>query len=299
MTYTQIYQQSRRLLTHETADFDLSQLFHAHFKDCVGLSRPEAEVPPDDAFVFQRKVKRLLEGYPLQYLLGEWEFYSVPLRVGEGVLIPRPDTETVVDKALELASAMEAPVIADLCSGSGAIALALAKNLPAARVYAVELSPDALPYLRTNVAASGCADRIHIIEGDVLAPLRLPPLDILVSNPPYLTKKEMGKLPPQVVHEPAMALDGGEDGLTFYRAIVERALPMLHPGGALLFELGWRQADDVDLLMQMAGFVNVRTRKDLNGIERCIFGFRPRPPAEEEPEQLVMPGVLEDANHPL
>ena len=102
MTLAHLYKQSRKMLSHDTADFDLSQLFHAHFDHSPGLSRPEAEVSTDEVFVFQHKVKRLSEGYPLQYLLGEWEFYSIPLKVGDGVLIPRPDTETVVDVALEL-----------------------------------------------------------------------------------------------------------------------------------------------------------------------------------------------------
>ncbi|MEG2203837.1 MAG: HemK/PrmC family methyltransferase, partial [Oscillospiraceae bacterium] len=180
MTLSQLYRQCRRQLTHDTADFDLSQLFHAQFERSPGLSRAEAEVADDEAFVFRRKVKRLAEGYPLQYLLGEWEFYSIPLKVGEGVLIPRPDTETLVDAALALAARMETPepVIADFCAGSGAIALALARHLPGARLLALELSPVALDYLRQNVIANRMGGRIDILEADVLEPPELPPLDM-------------------------------------------------------------------------------------------------------------------------
>ncbi|MEG2174684.1 MAG: HemK/PrmC family methyltransferase, partial [Oscillospiraceae bacterium] len=159
MTLEQLYRQCRKKLTHETADFDLSQLFHAQFAQYVGRARPEIEVPSDEAFVFQHKIKRLSEGYPLQYLLGEWEFYSIPLAVGEGVLIPRPDTETLVDTALEFMHSHKAPVIADLCAGSGAIALALAEHLPSAQLFAVELSSDALRYLRRNIEARSLGAR--------------------------------------------------------------------------------------------------------------------------------------------
>jgi release factor glutamine methyltransferase len=275
MTLAQLYLQSRKRLAGATADFDLSQLFHAHFGWQPGLRRAEAEVTPDEAFVFSHKVRRLSEGYPLQYLLGEWEFYSIPLKVGEGVLIPRPDTEVLVDTALSLAAALERPVIADFCAGSGAIALAVAANLPGASLYAVELSPDALRYCRENVAQHEAGRRVQVVEGDVLKPLALPALDMILCNPPYLTRKELEELPGQVRHEPVMALDGGEDGLVFYRGVAAQAADLLLPGGRLIFETGWRQAADVAGILAQQGYEGIEIRKDLTGIERCVFASRP------------------------
>lgn len=277
MTLAQLYTQSRKRLTGETADFDLSQLFYAHFGLRPGLYRAETEVTSDEAFVFQHKVKRLSEGYPLQYLLGEWEFYSIPLSVGEGVLIPRPDTEVLVDTALALASGLKRPVIADFCAGSGAIALAVAANLPDAEVYAVELSPEALRYCRENVSRNGAGERVSIIQADVLGPLCLPALDLILCNPPYLTHQEMKELQKQVRYEPAAALDGGEDGLTFYRGVAAQAARLLTPGGALVFEAGWRQADEVAAILAQNGFTGIEKRKDLGGVERCVFGRRETP----------------------
>ena len=221
-------------------------------------------------------MKRLADGYPLQYLLGEWEFYGIPLKVGEGVLIPQPDTETLVDVALELAATIETPVIADYCSGSGAIALALARHLPRARIYAVELSEEALVYLRENVQASPERDRIEVVQGDVCAPLDLPPLDLIVANPPYLTPAELENAPAQVRCEPAMALLGGEDGLEFYRAIAENAANALRPGGKLVLEVGYRQAESVRTILRKNGWRDPASRRDLCGVERCIYAANPR-----------------------
>lgn len=275
MTFAQLYRQCRQTLTGETADFDLSQLFRAHFSGAPGLRFSEAEVPDEEAFVFRHKVHRLSEGYPLQYLLGEWEFYGIPLKVGPGVLIPQPDTETVVDLALELLAPVPNAVAADYCAGSGAIALALAKHLPEARVYAVELFDDALEYLRQNVAENGLADRIAVVQGDVREGLPLPALDLIASNPPYLTEEEMTRLPPQVACEPETALRGGEDGLDYYRIIAQNVVPQLRPGGWLVLEVGYRQAADVREILDQNGYEAISTRRDLCGVERCVCARRP------------------------
>jgi len=276
LTLAQLYRRCRRELTGETADFDLSQLFRAFFSDAPGLCFSEKPVDERDAFVFYRRVRRLAEGYPLQYLLGEWEFYGIPLKVGEGVLIPQPDTETLVDTALELAAPIKTPVIADYCAGSGAIALALAAHLPRASLYAVELSPDALGYLRQNVQESPNGGRIAVVEGDVCAPLALPPLDLIVSNPPYLTPEELEGAPPQVRCEPPMALLGGEQGLDFYRAIAANAAEALRAGGWLVFECGWRQAGDVLDILKGSGYTDLSTRRDLCGVQRCVYAKNPK-----------------------
>ena len=278
MTYDQLYRECRRKLTHDTADFDLSQLFHAQFSPDGRICRSDAEVSAEEAFVFRQKVRRLADGYPLQYLLGEWEFYSIPLAVGEGVLIPRPDTETLVDATLELLGGMEHPVIADYCAGSGAISLALAHFLPQAQVYAVELSSEALSYLYTNVGAAPGGERVTIIEADVLNPASLsdlPLLDLLISNPPYLTEQELEEIPPQVRHEPRIALDGGPDGLRFYRAIAADAPSRLKENGLLIFEAGYTQAGQICDILRQNGFHEITVRKDLAGIDRCVIARRP------------------------
>ncbi len=272
MTISQLYLQCRKRLTHDTADFDLSQLFYAQFGAQAQHTRPNDEVAADDALIFSQKVKRLGEGYPLQYLLGEWEFYSIPLKVGEGVLIPRPDTETLVDVALGFLSRQPKAKVADFCAGSGAISLALAQNLPQSTVYALELSQEALRYLRENT--KDCPN-ISVLEADVLGdltPLDLPRLDMVISNPPYLTAQEMTELSEPVRYEPEMALDGGEDGLVFYRSIVQSAKSLLAPGGLLVFEAGWQQARQIADIMAAQGYRSIGFAKDLAGIDRCVYG---------------------------
>ena len=271
MTYTQLYRQCRKSLSNPSADFDLSQLFKGQFGEAALIHNGETEVSPDEAFIFQHKIRRLADGYPLQYLLGEWEFYSVSLKVGEGVLIPRPDTETLIDTALMLAKGIEAPVIADLGAGSGAISLALAANIPDAFVWAVEISEQALPFLYQNISQSGFSNQITVVQADMLKPLDLPALDLIVSNPPYLTKAEMDEIPKQVSFEPAMALDGGEDGLDFYRVIIEAAPGLLKPEGKLILEAGWRQSADIIALLERSGYTGIGVQKDLAGIDRSIY----------------------------
>lgn len=275
MTVSQLYLQCRKKLTHDTADFDLSQLFYAQFGAQAQHTRPNDEIAADDALIFSQKVKRLVEGYPLQYLLGEWEFYSIPLKVGEGVLIPRPDTETLVDTALGFLSQNPSAKVADFCAGSGAISLAVAQNLPSCEVYALELSKEALRYLRENTKE---CQRISVMEADVLgdlAPLGLPKLDMVISNPPYLTAQELTELPEPVRYEPKMALDGGEDGLVFYRSIAKSAKDLLVPNGLLLFEAGWQQAQQIAEIMSGQGYHSIGFAKDLSGIDRCVYGRTP------------------------
>lgn len=272
MTVAQLYRQSRKLLSHESADFDLSQLFYAQFGRKAGLINNDELVNADDAFIFTRKVKRLADGYPLQYLLGEWEFFSIPLKVGEGVLIPRADTETVVEAAISMLSGIQTPVVADLCAGSGAISLALAANVPNITVHSVELYDAAMEYLQANVSQCNFSEIIEIHQQDVLTSITLPPLDMIVSNPPYLTIEEMQQLSPQVKCEPETALLGGDDGLMFYRSITKSAPFLLNKSGSLVFECGYQQAADIKYLMEQEGFVNVRIIKDLGGNDRCVTG---------------------------
>ncbi len=247
------------------------------FQDCLGdrnpLFSPLEAVPSAAEGLIRAMTERRISGEPLQYILGEWEFYGYPFKVGAGVLIPRPDTETLVDAVIRRcrSSGITAPRIADLCAGSGCIAVTLKKELPLAEVTAVELSQDALPYLRQNIALNG-AD-VGIIEGDVLAETtaaRLRGLDIVVSNPPYLTAEEMAELQTEVAREPAMALDGGEDGLGFYRVLTPLWKGSLRSGGWLCYEFGMGQHEEVGKILAGNGFENIEFTRDLGGIVRTV-----------------------------
>jgi release factor glutamine methyltransferase len=233
---------------------------------------PKEPVSDEKAAEIRALAQRRSEGYPLQYLLGQWEFWGCNFKVGEGVLIPRPDTETLVEQVLNICHRehLTAPKIADLCSGSGCIAVALKKELPQADVYAVELSDKALAYLRQNTELNGCGD-IHIIKGDVLdhgTARAVMGLDILVSNPPYLTSQDMSELMTEVRHEPATALFGGEDGLGFYRAMTELWKTSIKDGGYIAYEYGMGQHEAVKAILEKNGFADVELCKDGGGIIR-------------------------------
>ena len=251
------------------------------FQDCLGdrnpLFSPLEAVPEETEGLIRSMTERRISGEPLQYILGEWEFYGYPFRVGAGVLIPRPDTETLVDAVIRIcrSKGITAPKIADLCAGSGCIAITLKKELPFADVTAVELSQEALPYLRQNIALNG-AD-VRLIEGDVLAEEtaeKLRGLDIVVSNPPYLTAEEMADLQTEVAREPAMALDGGEDGLGFYRALTPLWKRSLKSGGWLCYEFGMGQHEEVGKILAGNGFENIEFTRDLGGIIRTVTAVK-------------------------
>ncbi|MBQ8515887.1 MAG: peptide chain release factor N(5)-glutamine methyltransferase [Ruminococcus sp.] len=214
-------------------------------------------------------------GYPLQYLLGEWDFFGLTLSVGEGVLIPRADTETLVEEALRLRAGAPSTKMADLCSGSGCIPAAIARNLPGAVGFALEKSPEAMQYLRQNLEKH--APEICPVLCDVLLPETADAyteLDLITSNPPYLTAEDMRVLQREVTFEPEMALLGGEDGLDFYRTITRVWKSSLKKGGWLLFETGMGQHEAVEEILRENGFCQVQTLCDLAGIGRVVRGKR-------------------------
>lgn len=221
-------------------------------------------------------VARRLSGEPAAYITGAWEFYGLPLEVDRTVLIPRSDTEVLVDAALEnlRGRKMDARVL-DLCCGSGCVGCAVAHELPATRVVMADISTDALHISRINARLNGLSPRITCIELDATEP---PPMligtfDIILCNPPYIPTADILELDSSVRdYEPVWALDGGEDGLTFYRAVTKNWKDLLRPGGALLFEVGEDQAGDVKQFMTDAGFKNVSGVFDTAGIERVITG---------------------------
>ncbi len=239
------------------------------------LMDPQAPVEPTQAQRLLELAERRAGGYPLQYLLGEWEFYGLPFWVGEGVLIPRADTETLVDAALELLDGCSAPAVADLCSGSGCIPAALSCNLPdSARLWAVELSPAAFSYLERNLQRLGCHNVCPVL-GDALSWQPPQPLDLITSNPPYLSAAEMEELSCEVRFEPALALEAPEEGLWFYRNLARRGRELLRPGGALALEVGYRQAEAVCRFLEENGFTQIETRADLCGVQRVVLGRTP------------------------
>ena len=211
---------------------------------------------------------------PLQYLLGEWDFMDFTLKVGRGVLCPRADSEVVCEAAIELLKDAEAPVVYDLCAGTGCLGLGIAKHLPGAAVTCVEKSADAWPYLTANVAGTG----VQAVQDDILTYYnRLPSggADLIISNPPYLTAEEMAHLMPETAREPAMALDGGADGLDFYRLLTAHYRDALRPGGWLVLEIGCAQAADVLALGAANGWVNGSCRKDYGGNDRAVLLQKP------------------------
>ncbi len=272
----------------ESSRFDTDCLF----EDILGADKPELiihgdrEIPEPAADRLMAAAEKRCMGIPLQYILGKWEFYGRGFFVGEGVLIPRPDTEILVERVIEhfAAQGNDSPEICDLCSGTGCIAVTLKKEIPKAKVHAVELSSEAMPYLVKNIQANG-AD-VKIIKGDVcdgrilenfadpedIGEFRR--IDAIVSNPPYLTDSEMNELSREVSHEPEIALRGGTDGLKFYRVISVLWREILRDGGLMAFEIGYEQGNAVKELLERSGYENVSVFKDLAGNDRVVTGIK-------------------------
>lgn len=216
------------------------------------------------------------ERRPLQYIEGKWGFLDFEVQVGEGVLIPRQDSEAICLKAIDLLKGQKAPAVLDLCAGSGCLGLAVKSRCPAARVTAVEKSAEALPWLQKNAAEAlpgfdAAHPALNVQQGDVFQWNKGQAegqFDLILANPPYLTAEEMRTLQPEVEFEPAMALDGGEDGLDFYRHIAKAYRPLTKPGGWLVMEFGWQQWEPVKALLEAAGWQDVQRILDAEGRDR-------------------------------
>lgn len=221
-------------------------------------------------------LERRLKGEPVAYITNSWEFYGLPMYVTRDVLIPRMDTEILVDaaKSLMLGKMMDAKVI-DLCCGSGCIACAIGHEFPSTRIIAVDISASALQVCRKNITDNKLQSHVFCMQADatVAPPVSINNFDILISNPPYIPSKEILTLDSSVKdYEPMWALDGGKDGMKFYKAILNTWVKALRPGGYMLFEVGENQALAVSDLMTAAGFTNVWTKYDTLGIERVVIG---------------------------
>ena len=220
--------------------------------------------------------RRRLAGEPVAYLIGEWEFYGLPLDISERVLIPRPDTEVLAAAAIEGLQGVESPRVLDLCAGSGCVGLAVAKHVSGSHMVLGEIDEGALRVCRQNIRRTGLSGQVVSMQLNALekAPPRLGEFDCIVSNPPYIPDGDIAGLDPSVRdYEPHLALKGGADGLDFYRAICENWRGALRTGGRLYFEVGIGQADDVLRIMRAVGFGDIEVIPDLNGIPRVVWGI--------------------------
>lgn len=277
MTLTQVYLQGKQLLTAAEVD---SPAFDAMciFKFCFGMDRQGLILHGNDiaegkksanffGLIDQRAKRR-----PLQYIIGAWKFMGIEFNLGEGVLIPRDDTEILVLKVLTLIKSITKPKILDLCAGPGTIAITLAKRRVDASVFALELSEVALKYLQKNINLN-VVKNVTPLRFDVLLDadkFNFDGVDIIVSNPPYITTSELKSLQKEVLNEPRIALDGGPDGLVFYRAIAESWAKFLTPGGYLCVEVGLGQAFAVADIFKAASLDCIEVISDLNGIDRVV-----------------------------
>lgn len=279
--YGAIYLDARKsLMTQEdnqTAAYLARQLLcQFSGKTMEQILSQAAEFAPDEVSqLVESGVKRLLNGEPLAYILGEWEFYGLPLFVSSDVLIPRDDTVAVADLAIRQGMFLdENPRILDLCCGTGCIGLAVASRLKDAKVTLADLSREALAIAKKNVLRNRMGGRVSYVQADATkpAPGFLGKFDLIVSNPPYVTEQEMQELPVSVKdYEPHMALYGGEDGLDFYRAITENFTGALKPGGFLCFEFGMGQGDAVCRILEENGYTVLERSRDYNDRERAVL----------------------------
>ena len=218
-----------------------------------------------------RNVKRLIAGEPLQYITGKQEFMKLNFLVTKDVLIPRPDTEILVEQVIKIAGGINNPVILDLCTGSGAIAVSLAKYVKNVKIYAIDISSKALDIAKQNAELNGVKNNIKFIESNLFEKIKDQKFDIIVSNPPYIETETIKKLSKDVQNEPKLALDGGKDGLDFYRKISENGYKFLNRQGYLCLEIGYNQKIAVrKILENKKRYVNINCKKDLCGNDRVI-----------------------------
>ncbi|MEF9983240.1 MAG: peptide chain release factor N(5)-glutamine methyltransferase [Oscillospiraceae bacterium] len=278
-TARQLYEEAckkLKIIEPNSYSFEVSQILEF----VVGVTRltlpidGQKIVDNDKVEIFESILEKRLAHQPLQYLLGEWEFYGLPIKVGEGVLIPRPDTEIVAETAIKIINDNSYKNVVDLCSGSGAIAIAIAANTNADNIFAVELSNEAFPYLKENVLLNHFENKISPILADGLKWQPKVKLDLIVCNPPYIPNSTIPTLDEEVLNEPMMALDGGDDGMDFYRKFAEIYYQYLNQNGALVFEVGIDQSGIVSDILKNNSYRNITTSKDMLGIERCVVGIK-------------------------
>lgn len=277
MTVNEIYQSGLKLLENnniKNSKFEAQSLLQKAFSlDRVGFIMHKTDKADENcSHNFLKFIEKRISGEPLQYILGEWSFMGFDFKVGRGVLIPRDDTEVVVNLCIDFLKNRTDKKTVDLCSGSGAIAVALDK-ISGAEVTAVEIDETAFSYLGTNVKENNSSVKPVMADAlEICDTFADGELDLIVSNPPYIKSADIETLQKEVQLEPRLALDGGEDGCDFYREIVNRWSRKLKKGGALAFELGEGQADAVKALMTEQGFSDFKISLDFGGVQRAIIG---------------------------
>ena len=271
-----VYREAVKVLAEagcDSPEFDAQQLVFY----CLGMNKTQLllnsgnEVEDGKLIFFEDCVKRRCSHEPLQYIIGMWDFHRFSFKVGEGVLIPRPETELLVDFAVEKIRKNNYAVVYDLCCGSGCIGLSVAKLCPNVKVFCVDVSDKAIEYTTKNKELL-CADNVTVIKSDVLDSvgfLGLPRPDIILSNPHYIRTKEIKNLQPEIAFEPVIALDGGEDGLVFYRSLADGWFTYINKGGYIAMEIGEDQGKDV-LSLFVDKAEKARIIKDASNLDRVI-----------------------------
>ena len=282
-TYNDIYLKVRKSL--KNADIGATELeARLIVSYCAGKSKEEmlaiGKIFATDPAIKKKideSLERRLNGEPLAYVLGEWEFYGIPLIINENVLIPRIDTELLARETIGLLKRKVWQTrMLDLCCGSGCIGLAVAANVPNCRIVMIDSSEDALAVCRKNMVKTNLSRHITAMDADILKkpPAILGEFDVIVSNPPYIPSGDIQGLDSSVKdYEPLMALDGGDDGLDYFHAIAQNWKPLLKKGGHIMFECGIDQAAAVRYILKQNGLSDIKTYKDTLGIERVITGM--------------------------
>ena len=280
MTLKELYIKGKEFLKNNIQDSDFDNM--CIFEYIFGADRQFVILNPDkiaDTFLIQKYFECLEQrknGRPLQYIIGKWEFYGNIFFVGEGVLIPREDTAVVVDECLRRIKNINTPKVIDLCCGSGTIAVTLANIRKDGIFYGLELSADAYNFLEKNKCYNN-AQNLNIIKDNVLFPktdFDLSYFDAIASNPPYISTNIIPTLQKEVQQEPIMALDGGIDGLDFYRGIVSVWTKYLKKGGSISFEIGGEQAESVSNILSEKGYSDITVVKDIAGLDRTISAIK-------------------------
>ena len=281
MNFRNLYNRAKGELRQANIDtyvFDAMCLL----EHCFGIKRYDLavvgtkEVDKDKCEKFFKLVEQRAHGRPLQYIIGEWQFMGLTFKVGEGVLIPRDDTEVLVNEAANRLKGRQNVKVMDLCAGSGAVSISISKLIDDAKVFALELSDDAYKYLLKNVEINS-TNGVTPFKGDVFKEFcndKFKDLDAIVSNPPYIPSSDIEHLQREVQREPAMALDGGNDGLEFYREIADKWARNLKAGGFVAVEIGIGQSDDVANIFSQFGLSNIEIIKDINLIDRVVVGVK-------------------------
>jgi release factor glutamine methyltransferase len=282
MTIREIFNTYMEELSHisDTPKLDIEILLSKALGDVDRLYihlNLHKELTKEQLDSFNKMIQDRLKGRPIAYIVNNREFMGLDFYVEEGVLIPRPDTEPLVEEVIELVKGKENLKIVDIGTGSGAITVSLAKYIKDCQVYSLDISDKALSIGLKNAISNEVEDKINFIKSNIFSGIEDKglELDVIVSNPPYIRRADIETLHTQVKdYEPYIALEGGEDGLNFYRDITRESVKYLKDKGILAFEVGHDQAEDVSEILKHNGYTNIYTKKDLQGIDRVVIGFK-------------------------